>query len=214
MSENEKVNSSPFTPIDQSLFESRNIFLNGLVNSELAHRVNRELLAMDKADPAKTIKVWINSPGGEVYSGFAIYDMIQFIEAEVITIVAGTAASMGSVIALAAEKENRLALANSNFLLHQPLIGGTIQGPASDIEIHAKGIIELKHRMFKLYAERTGTLEQVFMEMMERDRWVQPDEAVKIGLISKIIYKAADIKQKKKMGWLTVLRPTTRLHSI
>ena len=94
MSENEKILSQPFTPIDQSLFESRNIFLNGQVNGELANRINRELLAMNKADPTKSIKLWINSPGGEVYSGFAIYDMIQFIEAKVYTIVSGTAASM------------------------------------------------------------------------------------------------------------------------
>ncbi len=193
MSENEKPSPSPFTPIDQSLFESRNIFLNGVVNNELAHRVNRELLAMDKADPSKPIKLWINSPGGEVYSGFAIYDMIQFIQAEVITIVAGTAASMGSAIALAAEKKNRLAFANSKFLLHQPLIGGTIQGPASDIEIHARDIIELKHRMFKLYAERSGTSVEVFRDMMERDRWVQPDEAIKLGLISKVVSKMSEI---------------------
>ena len=193
MSENEKALPSPFTPIDQSLFESRNIFLNGLVNNELAHRINRELLAMDRADSSQPIKLWINSPGGEVYSGFAIYDMIQFIEADVITIVSGTAASMGSVIALAAEKENRLAFANSKFLLHQPLIGGTIQGPASDIEIHAKDIIELKHKMFRLYSERTGTSETIFKEMMERDRWIQPDEAIKLGLISKIVSKKEDI---------------------
>lgn len=189
----EKQESKAFTPIDQSLFESRNIFLNGLVNSDLALRINRELLAMEKQNENEPIKIWINSPGGEVYSGFAIYDMIQFIKPKVITIVSGTAASMGSVIALAAEKENRFATVNSKILLHQPLIGGTIQGPASDIEIHAKDIIELKKKMFKLYAERTGTSEDVYKDMMERDRWVQPQEAIQLGLISKIIQRREDI---------------------
>ena len=193
MDEKEKQELKNFTPIDQSLFESRNIFLNGMVNSEMALKINRELLAMEKDNENEPIKIWINSPGGEVYSGFAIYDMIQFIKPKVITIVSGTAASMGSVISLAAEKENRYAMVNSKFLLHQPLIGGTIQGPASDIEIHAKDIIELKNKMFKLYAERTGTAESVFKDMMERDRWVQPEEAIKLGLISKIIKDRSDL---------------------
>jgi ATP-dependent Clp protease protease subunit len=193
MDEKEKTELRAFTPIDQSLFESRNIFLNGMVNSDLALKVSRELLAMEKSDEKAPIKIWINSPGGEVYSGFAIYDMIQFIKPKVITIVSGTAASMGSVIALAAEKENRFCTINSKILLHQPLIGGTIQGSASDIEIHARDIIELKKKMFKLYAERSGTEASIFEDMMERDRWVQPEEALKLGLISKIIQDRADL---------------------
>lgn len=100
----------PFhTPIDQYLFESRTIFVTGVVNSELAYDVNRQLLALEKAAPNSPVILWINSPGGEVYSGFSIYDTAQFIQPTVITVVAGSASSMGSVISLAAEKEYRVA---------------------------------------------------------------------------------------------------------
>lgn len=179
--------SPSIDPTERTLFESRTLFLSGVVNSELALRITRQLLALEKASADAPITLWINSPGGEVQAGFAIYDMIQFISPRVITVINGTAASMGSVIALAAEKSDRYAMTNAKLLLHQPLIGGTIQGPASDIEIHARDIIQLKQRMHRLYAERTGTPEEVFVEMMERDRWIAPEEAVQLGLIKGIL---------------------------
>lgn len=189
MSENKPdvvVNTAqPFTPIDQHLFESRTVFISGEVNAELAVKVNRQLLALERVNPTAPIVLWIDCPGGEVYSGFAIYDTVQFIQPRVITVVAGLAASMGSVIALAAEKEDRFALPNAKLLIHQPLIGGVLRGQASDIEIHAKDIIELKKKMHRLYSERTGTPVEKFVELMERDRWVDPKEAVELGLISK-----------------------------
>jgi ATP-dependent Clp protease protease subunit len=184
-----------FTPIDQHLFESRTIFISGEVNSELAVKVNRQLLALERANPTAPIALWIDSPGGEVYSGFAIYDLAQFIQPRVITIVAGLAASMGSVIALAAEKEDRFSLPNSKLLIHQPLIGGVMRGSASDIEIHALDIIALKKKLHRFYAERTGTPEAKFVELMERDRWVDPEEAVKLGLISKILTGRKELDQ-------------------
>lgn len=179
--------SPSIDPSERTLFDSRTLFLSGVVNSELALRITRQLLALEKASAEAPITLWINSPGGEVQAGFAIYDMIQFISPRVITVINGTAASMGSVIALAAERSDRYAMTNAKLLLHQPLIGGTIQGPASDIEIHARDIIQLKQRMHRLYAERTGTPEEVFVEMMERDRWIAPEEAVQLGLIKGIL---------------------------
>jgi ATP-dependent Clp protease protease subunit len=183
-----------FTPIDQHLFDSRSIFINGQVDSDMSLRVNRELLALERADAHKPIVLWINSPGGEVYSGFAIYDTAQFITPPIITVVAGMAASMGSIIALAAEKENRFALANARLLIHQPLIGGQIRGPASDLEIHAKDIIELKKKMHRFYSERTGTSVERYQELMERDRWVDPEEAIELGLISRILRSRDELK--------------------
>jgi ATP-dependent Clp protease protease subunit len=177
--------AQPFTPIDQHLFESRTVFISGEVNAELAVKVNRQLLALERVNPTAPIVLWIDCPGGEVYSGFAIYDTVQFIQPRVITVVAGLAASMGSVIALAAEKEDRFALPNAKLLIHQPLIGGVLRGQASDIEIHAKDIIELKKKMHRLYSERTGTPVERFVELMERDRWVDPKEGIELGLISK-----------------------------
>lgn len=184
----------PFTPIDQHLFESRTVFVSGEVDSELAVKVNRQLLALERVNPTAPIVLWIDSPGGEVYSGFAIYDTAQFIQPRVITVIAGLAASMGSVIALAAEKEDRVSLPNSKILIHQPLIGGVLRGQASDIEIHAKDIIELKKKMHRLYAERTGTSVEKFVELMERDRWVEPKEGVELGLISKVLTSRKDLE--------------------
>lgn len=179
--------------LDRFAFESRSIFINGVVDNELALRINRELLALEKADPVAPIIAWINSPGGEVYSGFSIYDTIQFIKPRVITVVSGMAASMGSVISLAAEKKDRFIFPRSKILLHQPLIGGTITGPASDIAIHARDIIDLKSKMHELYAERSGTSVERFVELMDRDRWVSPQEAIELGLISKIIFKREEL---------------------
>jgi ATP-dependent Clp protease protease subunit len=179
--------------VDIFAFKSRSVFITGVIEAELALRINRELLALEKADNKAPIIAWINSPGGEVYSGFSIYDTIQFIKPRVITVVSGMAASTGSVISLAAEKEDRLIFPRSKILLHQPLIGGTISGPASDIAIHAKDIMDLKQKMHFLYAERTGTPVEKFIEMMDRDRWVSPEEARELGLISKIIYKREEL---------------------
>ena len=185
--------SSSSSVVDRFAFESRNIFISGTIDGELALRMNRELLALEKADPEAPIIAWINSPGGEVYSGFSIYDTIQFIKPRVITIVSGMAASMGSVISLAVEKKDRFIFPRSKILLHQPLVGGTISGPASDIAIHAKDIIDLKNRMHALYAERTGTSLDRFVDLMDRDRWVSPEEAIELGLVSKIVRKREEL---------------------
>ena len=196
MSENKPETAAApqaFTPIDQHLFESRTIFVSGEVNSEMALKVNRQLLALERVNPNAPIVLWIDSPGGEVYSGFSIYDTAQFIAPRVITLVSGLAASMGSVIALAADKTDRFAFPNSKLLIHQPLIGGAIRGQASDLEIHAKDIIELKKKMHRLYAERTGYPVERFVDLMERDRWVDPKEAIELGLISKIITSRAEL---------------------
>ena len=196
MSENkpsENANMSPFTPIDQHLFESRTVFVSGVVDSDLAVKVNRQLLALERANPKAPVVLWIDSPGGEVYSGFSVYDTAQFIQPRVFTVVSGLAGSMGSVIALCAEKSDRLCLPNSKFLIHQPLIGGMIRGSASDLDIHARDIIDLKKKMHRLYAERTGTAVEKFVELMERDRWVDPPEAVELGLIKKIIHKREEL---------------------
>ena len=193
MSDNTETRDQ-FTPIEQHLFNSRTIFMNGAVNSELAATVNSQLLAMEQDDPEKPIVIWINSPGGEVQSGFSIYDTIQFIKPKVITLVAGMAASMGSIVALAADKENRLSLPNAKVLIHQPLVGGVIRGQASDIEIHAKDIVELKKKIHKLYADRTGSDISIYEKKMERDHWLEASEALELGIISKIIKSREELE--------------------
>ena len=185
---------TPFTPIDQYVFDTRTVFVSGEVDSDLALKVNRQLLALERADPKRPIVLWIDSPGGTVYSGFSIYDTARFVAPRVITVVAGMAWSMGSVIALCAEKEDRLALPNSKLLIHQPLIGGAVRGSASDLEIHANDIVELKRKMHRLYAERTGGTVEQFKVLMERDRWIDPaTEGIELGLVSKIVATRAEL---------------------
>ena len=176
-----------YTPLDQSLFDSRIVQISGAVDSRLAYRVNKELLAMAAKDDKKPIVLYINSPGGEVNSGFSIYDTARFIGPEIYTLVAGLAASMGSMIALCAKKENRLAFPNSKFLIHQPLISGVIQGQASDLEIHAKDIVKTRERINQIYADETGKPLDVVKKATDRDNWMDPKEALDFGLISKII---------------------------
>lgn len=187
-----------FTPIDQHLFEARTIFVSGEVNSELAVKVNRQLLAMERANPTAPILLWIDSPGGEIHSGFSIYDTARFIQPRVFTLVAGLAASMGSVIALCAEKEDRLCFPNAKLLIHQPLISGVMRGQASDIEIHALDIIATKKKLHMLYAERTGKPVDAFAEMMERDRWLDPKQAMELNLLSKIVSTRKELEAAMK----------------
>lgn len=199
MSEDQQEKKSPvqtpaFTPIDQHLFESRTIFVSGEVDSELAVKVNRQLLAMERANPTAPIVLWIDSPGGEIHSGFSMYDTAQFIQPRVITLVVGLAASMGSVISLCAEKEDRLCFPNSKFLIHQPLISGAMRGQASDLAIHAQDIIETKKKLHRLYADRSGTAIEKFVEYMERDKWLNPKDAIELGLISKVIANRKELE--------------------
>ena len=176
-----------FTPIDQSLFDNRIVQISGVVDSELAYEVTRQLLAMEQADAGKAIYLFINSPGGEINSGFAIYDTARFIAPEVTTVVSGLAASMGSLIALCAKKENRFSLPNSKFLIHQPLVSGIMHGPASDIEIHAKDLLRTKEKINRIYAEETGHPVADIVAATDRDNWMTADEALEFGLISRII---------------------------
>jgi ATP-dependent Clp protease protease subunit len=133
-----------------------------------------------------------------MFSGFSIYDTAQFIRPPVFTVIAGLAASMGSVISLTAQKERRFALPNSKLLIHQPLIAGVMRGSASELEIHAADIIATKKRLHQLYAERTGTPIEVYQELMERDHWIEPKRAVELGMVSKIIHNREELEAELK----------------
>ncbi|OFZ18508.1 MAG: hypothetical protein A2X94_00770 [Bdellovibrionales bacterium GWB1_55_8] len=182
-----------FTPIDQAIFESRIVQVGGAVGSELAYQVTRTLLALEKADSSAPVYLYINSPGGEINSGFAIYDTARFIKPEVYTVVCGLAASMGSLIALCAPKERRLSLPNSKFLIHQPLISGAIQGSASDLEINAKEILRTKAKINRIYADETGKSVEEISRFTDRDTWMTAQEALDFGLISRIVKTRAEI---------------------
>ena len=182
-----------FTPIDEKLFESRIVQVSGSVGSQMAHDVNRQILALERASSTDPIYLYINSPGGEVTSGFSIYDTARFVGPTVVTVVVGMAASMGSIIALAADKTNRVALPNAKFLIHQPLISGYLTGPASDIDIHAKDIIRTKRKINELYAAETGRPIEEIEKATDRDRWMTSGEALDFGLISKVVNNRSEL---------------------
>jgi ATP-dependent Clp protease protease subunit len=178
-------------PILKQLLESRSILLTGPVTDELSQKILAQLLVLDAQDAEKPIRVYINSPGGSVDAGYAIYDAMRFVRAPVYAICAGLAASAATVILLGAEKGKRLSLPNTRFLLHQPSTG--MQGQASDISIGAQQILNLRARINKLLAEETGQpLERIETDT-HRDYWMTAGESVEYGLIDSIIESAGDL---------------------
>ncbi len=169
------------------LLEDRIVFLNGEVNAQSANLVVAQLIYLEAKDPNKDISLYINSPGGTVTDGFAIYDTMQYIKCDVSTICVGMAASMGAFLLSAGTKGKRYALANSEIMIHQPL-GGT-QGQATDIQIQAEHILRLKKRLTKILAENCDkTVEQVAADC-ERDHYMTADEAKAYGLVDKVFTK-------------------------
>jgi ATP-dependent Clp protease protease subunit len=164
------------------------IFLSGEINDQTASLVVAQLLFLENKDPDKDISLYINSPGGSISAGMAIYDTMNFIKCDVSTICIGMAASMGSFLLAAGTKGKRFALPNAEIMIHQPLLGG-LQGQASDIKIHADHIINIRERMNRIYAERTGqTVEQIERDT-NRDNFLTAEDALKYGLIDKVIAK-------------------------
>ena len=182
-----------FTLLDETLFENRIIQLSGPINADNAKKINKALLAMDAINPKSPIYLYINSPGGEVSSGFSIFDTARYVSPKVITIVCGLAASAGSLIALCAKKEDRYALPNSKFLIHQPLISGMIRGSASELEIHANDIVKVKRKINEIYSTECNQPMEVVEKATDRDNWMTPEEAKEFGLIKKIIGHHSEI---------------------
>lgn len=178
---------------DQRLLKNRSIFISEGIDSRVAKRVVGALLTLEADDPKAPIVIYQNSPGGEVNSGFAIYDTIRFIKPEVVIVNTGLCASIATIINIAAEKKNRLSMPNTRFLIHQPLIGGTIKGPATDLEIHAIEILKTREKINKYLAEACGQpLERVSKDTM-RDYWMNAGESLEYGLISRIIDNSSQI---------------------
>ena len=175
------------------LLESRTIFISEGINAAVAKRVINSLLLMDDTNTTKPIHVYLNSPGGEVNSGFAIYDTLRFIKSEVRIITTGLCASIATIINLGAPKKHRYTMPNGRFLIHQPLIGGQIQGQASDLEITAREIIKTRKRLNELLSrECCQPLEKV-EEDTTRDYWMTAEEAIEYGLVTKIVEKRSEI---------------------
>ncbi len=169
------------------LLKERVVFLVGPVNDAVANLVVAQLLFLESENPDKEIHFYINSPGGSISAGMAIYDTMQFIKPDVSTLCIGMAASMGAFLLQAGAKGKRFALPNSTVMIHQPL--GGFQGQASDIEIHAKYILSLRERLYALMAQHTGrTIEEIARDS-ERDKFLTGAEAVAYGLVDKVLEK-------------------------
>jgi len=167
------------------LLMDRIVFLGSAINDDVANVIIAQLLFLQSDSPEKDIYLYINSPGGSVYAGMAIYDTMKFLSCDVNTYCMGIAASMGSFLLSAGTKGKRYALPNSRIMLHQP--SGGSQGTAADIEIQARELLYIRERMNLIYAENTGqTVEQIASDL-DRDRFMSPDEAVKYGLIDQVI---------------------------
>ena len=167
------------------LLNERIIFLGTPVDDQIANLVVAQLLHLESEDPDKDISIYINSPGGSVYHGLAIYDTMQFIKPDVQTICVGIAMSMGSLLLAGGAKGKRMALPNAKILIHQ--VWGGFQGQATDIEIHAREIIDMRRRLDQIISEHTGQpLEKVSRDT-ERDYFMSPEEAKKYGIIDRVI---------------------------
>jgi ATP-dependent Clp protease, protease subunit len=166
------------------LLRERVIFVGTAIDDDIANLVVAQLLHLEAEDPDKDIQLYINSPGGVVYSGLAIYDTMRFIKPDVATTVCGIAMSMGSLLLAGGAKGKRSALPNSRILIHQP--HGGFQGQATDIQIHAKESLALRRRMEEIYAEHTGRPVEELSDALERDRFFTPEEALDYGMIDVI----------------------------
>jgi len=169
------------------LLRERVIFLVGPINDHSANLVMAQLLFLESENPDKDISLYINSPGGSVSAGLAIFDTMRFIKSDVSTLCCGLAASMGAFLLAAGQKEKRFALPNSRIMIHQPL--GGVSGQASDIEIHAREILFLRERLNALLAENTGQPIEKIARDTDRDNFLSADDAVSYGLVDKVLMR-------------------------
>ncbi|MCH5289501.1 MAG: ATP-dependent Clp protease proteolytic subunit [Treponema sp.] len=193
MDKDEKKAESPQQDaLAEKFLKTRQVILSGEVSQENAEKVIKQLLLLE-ADGDKPIYLYIDSPGGSIDDGFGIFDMIRFINAPVYTVGTGLIASMGALILLAVPRERRLGLPNSHYLIHQPLIGGSYRGVATDLEIQAEEIAKSKAKIVEIIAAETGKSKEQVVQDTDRDFWLTADEAVDYGLISKVITSRADL---------------------
>ena len=167
------------------LLKERIIFLTGTIDDNVASLLCAQLLFLESDNPKKEISFYINSPGGIVWSGLAVYDTMQYISSKIMTICIGQAVSAGSLLLSSGEKDMRFALPNSRIMVHQP--SGGFQGQVTDIEIQTEEFVKTKNRLNEIYSKHTGKNLKEIEKIMERDKYFSPEEAIKFGLIDKVI---------------------------
>ncbi len=181
------------------LLKDRIIFLGGPIDDDVANLIVAQMLFLEAEDPEKDIFLYINSPGGSITAGMAIYDTMQYIRPDVHTICIGMAASMGAFLLAAGAKGKRTALTNSEILIHQPLIGGHgLSGQATDIEIHTRQLLRTREKMNRILSERTGQTIERITEDTERDRYMSSSEAKEYGIVDEVLEKAPAKADKAK----------------
>jgi ATP-dependent Clp protease protease subunit len=167
------------------LLNERIIFLGTPIDDQVANLVVAQLLHLESEDPEKDISIYINSPGGSIYSGLAIYDTMNFVKPDIATMCVGVAMSMGSLLLAAGTKGKRAVLPNSRILIHQPSAG--FEGQSTDIEIHAREILKVRASIDEIYAQHTGLSQEQVRQDMERDRFFTAEQAVEYGLVDRVL---------------------------
>ena len=186
MSEDKKPDAIEEMGMAAKMLKSRTIVISSGVDSELTAKIMNQIIILEQEDPEAGITIFINSPGGEVFSGFAIFDLLSFIKCPITTIVSGFAASMGSILSLAGDKGRRFALPNAKIMIHQPLLMG-YQGRATDCEIQAREILKTRDLIIDIYCKATGREYEEIKKAIDRDNWFTAEEAKDFGLLDKVI---------------------------
>ncbi|MBX3365630.1 MAG: ATP-dependent Clp protease proteolytic subunit [Phycisphaeraceae bacterium] len=169
------------------LLKDRIIFIGGPITDDLANIVVAQLLFLANEDPKADVHLYVNSPGGSVSAGLAIIDTMDYVQPDVCTYIIGQAASMGSIISCCGAKGKRFTLPNSRNLMHQPLLGGVLEGQATDLEIEAREMLRIRDKIYNLYAERTNKPREVVVRDLDRNKWLDEDEMLEYGLVDKIL---------------------------
>ncbi len=177
------------------LLKDRIIFLGGGIDDEVANVIVAQMLFLSNEEPSADISLYINSPGGSVSAGLAVYDTMQFLRCDVATYCVGMAASMGAILLCGGTKGKRYLLPNSRMLLHQPLLGGGMQGAATELAIEAEEILRLRTRLYEIIESRTGQTMQKIEKDCDRNKWLDAQEAVEYGLADKTLERMPDAKR-------------------
>ncbi|MCH2286136.1 MAG: ATP-dependent Clp protease proteolytic subunit [SAR324 cluster bacterium] len=193
MSKEKNKENKEMEDLASKLLKSRTVVISQQVDAELTAKVLSQLVLLEQEGHEEPVTVFINSPGGEIFSGFAIFDMLNFIACPVTTIVTGFAASMGSILSMAADKGRRFAMPQAKIMIHQPLLMG-YQGRASECEIQAREILKTRDHLVKLYSEQTGKSREEIKKALDRDNWFTAEEALEYGLLDKVVHSRSELK--------------------
>lgn len=187
LEEKQSENGKALNKIDSTLLEARRLFLCDAFDQESAQEIIEKLWFLDLKEPGKPILFVINSPGGSVDAGFAVWDQIKMVQSPVTTLVTGLAASMGSVLSLVAGHGRRLATPNARFMIHSPLLSGFMQGQATDLEIQAKEMLKTRDLLIEVYMEATNKSREELEKAIDRNTWMSAKEAMQFGLIDRVV---------------------------